>query len=77
MLICIKDGSGSAINTSTYWTVVQSNVENLIIDGAGSTIFVPDNKFDDSQGSTPLSSLEMTNSTFCLRSGVQQELLIR
>ena len=30
MLICIKDGSGSAINTSEYWTVVQSNVENLI-----------------------------------------------
>lgn len=30
MLICIKDGSGSAINTSEYWTVVQSNIENLI-----------------------------------------------
>ena len=30
MLICIKDGSGSAINTSEYWAVVQSNVENLI-----------------------------------------------
>ena len=30
MLICIKDGSGSAINTSEYWTVVQSNVEHLI-----------------------------------------------
>ena len=30
MLICIKDGSGSTINTSEYWTVVQSNIENLI-----------------------------------------------
>lgn len=30
MLICIKSGSGSAINTSEYWTVVQSNIENLI-----------------------------------------------
>lgn len=30
MLICIKNGSGSAINTSEYWTVVQSNIEHLI-----------------------------------------------
>ena len=39
MLICIKDGSGSAINTSTYWTVVQSNVENLITYNLNGTAF--------------------------------------
>ena len=39
MLICIKDGSGSAINTSEYWTVVQSNVENLITYNLNGTIF--------------------------------------
>ena len=39
MLICIKDGSGSAINTSEYWTVVQSNVENLITYNLNGTAF--------------------------------------
>ena len=39
MLICIKDGSGSAINTSTYWTVVQSNIENLITYNLNGTAF--------------------------------------
>lgn len=39
MLICIKDGSGSTINTSTYWTVVQSNVENLITYNLNGTAF--------------------------------------
>ena len=39
MLICIKDGSGSAINTSKYWTVVQSNVENLITYNLNGTAF--------------------------------------
>lgn len=29
LLICIKDGTGNNINSSTYWTVVQSNVEHL------------------------------------------------
>ena len=39
MLICIKDGSGSTINTSEYWTVVQSNVENLITYNLNGTAF--------------------------------------
>lgn len=39
MLICIKNGSGSAINTSEYWTVVQSNVENLITYNLNGTAF--------------------------------------
>ena len=39
MLICIKDGSGSAINASEYWTVVQSNVENLITYNLNGTEF--------------------------------------
>lgn len=39
MLICIKDGSGSAINTSEYWTVVQSNVEHLITYNLNGTAF--------------------------------------
>ena len=39
MLICIKDGSGSAINTSEYWTVVQSNIENLITYNLNGTAF--------------------------------------
>lgn len=39
MLICIKDGSGSAINTSEYWAVVQSNVENLITYNLNGTPF--------------------------------------
>lgn len=39
MLICIKDGKGSAINTSEYWTVVQSNVENLITYNLNGTAF--------------------------------------
>lgn len=39
MLICIKDGRGSAINTSEYWTVVQSNVENLITYNLNGTAF--------------------------------------
>lgn len=39
MLICIKDGNGSAINTSEYWTVVQSNVENLITYNLNGTAF--------------------------------------
>ena len=29
MLICIKDGTGSSLNTAEYWTVVQSNIEHL------------------------------------------------
>lgn len=29
MLICIKDGTGNSLNTSEYWTVVQSNIEHL------------------------------------------------
>ena len=39
MLICIKNGNGSAINTSEYWTVVQSNVENLITYNLNGTAF--------------------------------------
>lgn len=39
MLICIKNGSGSTINTSEYWTVVQSNVENLITYNLNGTAF--------------------------------------
>ena len=50
MLICIKDGSGSAINTSEYWTVVQSNVENLITYNLNGTAF-----YLYSSGSAPIS----------------------
>ena len=39
MLICINVWSVSSINTSEYWTVVQSNVENLITYNLNGTIF--------------------------------------
>jgi len=54
MLICIADGSGNNLNSATYWTVVQSNVERLTeykINGSsyyiytqsasGATVFAP------------------------------------
>lgn len=50
MLICIKDGSGSTINTSKYWTVVQSNIENLISYNLNGTEF-----YLYSSGSAPIS----------------------
>lgn len=30
LLICIKDGSGSDLNSSTYWTVVESNINGYV-----------------------------------------------
>jgi hypothetical protein len=30
LLICIKDGSGSDLNDSTYWTVVESNINGYV-----------------------------------------------
>ena len=42
MVVCIKDGSGANLNTSTYWTVVQDNVEHLItysVNGVGHMIY--------------------------------------
>ena len=42
LLICIKDGSSGNLNSSSYWTVVQSNVEHLstyVINGNGYKIY--------------------------------------
>lgn len=40
-----------------------NNIENVIIDGSGSTIFIPDNQFNatDNDDATPFSWLEMNN----------------
>lgn len=42
MLICIADGSGSSLNTSTYWTAVEANITGYVtnkVNGASITTY--------------------------------------
>ena len=37
MLICIADGSGSSLNTSTYWTAVEANITGYVTNKVNGT----------------------------------------
>lgn len=39
LLICIKDGTGSSLNTATYWTAVEANINGQVIHKVNGTSF--------------------------------------
>lgn len=39
LLICIKDGTGSSLNTATYWTAVEANINGQVIHKINGTSF--------------------------------------